>query len=569
MTPYLYELLAIIVVLSLLSAFYFYVADRLGYWWERSLKATIFVIGIILGYSLIYQWGMAMFEGAPKSYIHSVQVVIESLTTAGYGGDSPWVSDFMNLFVVFMNLTGVVLVFMAFPLLVLPMIREAIQTRPPEKVNLENHIIICSNSTRATFLKDELVSKSIPYVIIDVDEDTVIDLNEDGIKALLGNPSDREVLSAANISEARAVIADMEDEMNALITLTARSLNKDVRILSIATNENVVAYHRYAGANQVILPRRILGQSLAEKAIVSISEDLQGVTQLSSQLELTEILVEPNSDIAGKTIKDSGIRERFGVNIIGTWTSGNFEANPKPDQVITEHTILLLAGSHEQLTNFHSKTKSKLPDKDGPVIIAGMGVVGKTIAEIFRERDIEFVVVDLEQKEGVDIVGDITHEDVLKRAGIEDASAIILAVNDDAMAIFTTLIIAKTYPNTEIIARVSDANSINMVYRAGADYVLSLPTVSGRMLFSILEETDEVLSTDTMYEVVRTRAPQLAGQSLEEANIRKKTGCTVVAVEREEQLLTNLKPNFEIEKGDQLIVVGSDETINKFRSYYC
>jgi Trk K+ transport system NAD-binding subunit len=198
-----------------------------------------------------------------------------------------------------------------------------------------------------------------------------------------------------------------------------------------------------------------------------------------------------------------------------------------------------------------------------------MGVVGKTIAEIFRERDIEFVVVDLEEKEGVDIVGDITHEDVLKRAGIEDASAIILAVNDDAMAIFTTLIIAKTYPNTEIIARVSDANSINMVYRAGADYVLSLPTVSGRMLFSILEETDEVLSTDTMYEVVRTRAPQLAGQSLEEANIRKRTGCTVVAVEREEQLLTNLKPNFEIEKGDQLIVVGSDETINKFRSFYC
>jgi Trk K+ transport system NAD-binding subunit len=547
---------------------YIYFFYGLNNWWRKVYRSILIVIGIILFYGLVYQWGMARFEGFEKSYIHSLQVVIESVTTAGYGGDAPWTSDFMNIFVIWMNLTGVVLVFLAFPLFVFPMIREAIQPRPPKSVDLEDHVIICSISKRASILKDELHSKSIPYVIIDLDEEAVLDLHEEGTPVLHGNPSDENVLVAANIKKARALVADMDDENNALICLAGRSLEKNLKILSVATEENMIPYHRYAGATHVILPRRILGKSLAERVMVSITEDLQGVTQLSDDLELTEILIEPNSDIVGKTIEKSKIRERYGVNIIGAWFSGNFVSNPKPDQVITEHTILLLAGSHDNLTEFRAKTVSKIHDIDGPVIVAGLGVVGRTISELFRKRGIDFTVVDKVEKEGVDVVGDITEEEILKEAGIHEASTIILAVNDDRTAIFTTLVLHQLNPGVEIIARVNDVDNTGKVYRAGADYVLSLPTVTGRMLFSMLMEEDEVLSTDTMYEVVRTEAPKLGGSTLRKANIRAETGCTVVALERNGELITELQPDFELDEKDQLIVVGSDETINNFRKKY-
>lgn len=552
----------------LFAGVYTYFFYGLNDWWRKIFRSFLFVAAIIVAYGFIYQWGMAAFEDTSVSYIHSIQVVIESLTTSGYGGDAPWQSDFMNIFVVWMNLTGVALVFLAFPLLVFPMIREAIQPRPPESVDLQDHVIICSISKRASILHEELVSKSIPHVVIDPHEEAVLELIEQGTPAMLGNPSDKDVLLAANIEKARSLVADMDDENNALITLTARSIREDLRILSVATNENVIAYHQYAGATQVILPRRILGQSLAERVIVSLSKDLQGVTQLSDELELTEILIEPKSDIVGKSIQESHIRERYGVNIIGAWFLGNFVANPTPDQVINEHSILLLAGPHDKLTEFRAKTISKVQNTEGRVIIAGQGVVGRTIAALFRENNIKFTVVDLQEKENVDIVGDITDEKILEQAGIQKASKIILAIDDDRTAIFTTLVLRKVNPNIEIIARVSDSENIGKVYQAGADYVLSLSTVSGRMLFSILVDDDEVLSPNTMYEVVRLKAPELEGKTLAEANIRVETGCTVVAVERDNELIAELNPSFTLHKEDQLLVVGSDATINKFRKKY-
>ncbi|MDZ7720423.1 MAG: NAD-binding protein [Balneolaceae bacterium] len=553
---------------AVFAGVYVYFFYGLNDWLRKVYRSVLFVVGLILVYGVVYQWGMAYFEGIEKSYIHSLQVVIESVTTAGYGGDAPWTSGFMNFFVIWMNLTGVIMVFLAFPLFVFPMIREAIQPHPPESIDFEDHVIICSISKRASILQQELQSKSIPYVIVDLDEKAVMDLHENGIPVLLGNPSDEEVLKSANISKARALVADMDDENNALICLASRSLKNELIVLSVATEENMIPYHRYAGASQVILPRRILGKSLAERVIVSITEDLQGVTQLSDELELTEILIEPNSDIVGKTIQQSQIRERYGVNIIGAWFSGNFVSSPKPDKVINEHTILLLAGSHQNLTEFRAKTVSRQHDVEGPVIIAGLGVVGQTISELFRERDIEYIVVDIADKEGVDIVGDITKKETLEKAEIHDASTIILAVNDDRSAIFTTLVLQQINPKAEIIARVNDIDNIGKVYRAGADYVLSLPTVTGRMLFSMLMEDDDILSTDTLYEVVRIEAPKLSGKTLSEANIRAETSCTVVAVERDGELISEMHPNFEIKKDDELIVVGSDETINQFRKKY-
>jgi len=79
---------------------------------------------------------------------------------------------------------------------------------------------------------------------------------------------------------------------------------------------------------------------------------------------------------------------------------------------------------------------------------------------------------------------------------------------------------------------------------------------------TILEE--EVITFDQQVEVIRTEAGALAGQTLQQANVRARTGCTVVAVERDGRTITDLEPAFEIREGDELVVAGTDDGINRF-----
>lgn len=558
--------LPFIIVFILFSA---YVLMKGDYWWKKVLESLFVIITVVLFYALIYQWGMKIYENTDKTYLQSIQVVIESITTAGFGGDAPWQSDEMNMFILIMNLTGVIMVFFALPLFVVPLIREALAPHVPEELELRNHVIICSQSRRASVLRNELSSKSIPYVIIDSDMDTVIDLNEEGINAVFGNPTEEKILQDVSIQEARAIVADVNDEDNSIISLVARNLSEQLQIITVASDEEIVAYHKYAGADEVILPRKILGSSLASKALVSVSKDLQGITKLGEELEIAELLVEEESAFDQLTFDESGLLKSTNPMLVGAWKSGSFIPNPDPGEVITTDTILLLSGSHKRLVEFRKKTVSFDNIQHGKVIIAGYGVVGHTIAEQLKEKEIDYSVIDIEKMSGVDIVGDATKEKVLKSAGIEDAPSIILALDNDSTAIFTTLAVKQLSPNTEIIARSNDALSSGKLYRAGADYVLSLSTVSGRMIFSSLVESDLILSSDTTYEVVRTKARKLTGIHPDIKKIRQKTGATIIAVERKGNLIIDSINEIKVHKTDKIIVVGSDETVNQFRKYYC
>lgn len=100
-------------------------------WQNRIAISLSTVVFIIVFYAVVFMWSMVVFEGRAVTFAQSLQVVVESLTTSGYGGFAPWESSFMNYFVLWMNITGVALVFIAFPVFFLPLLKDAIDKAIP------------------------------------------------------------------------------------------------------------------------------------------------------------------------------------------------------------------------------------------------------------------------------------------------------------------------------------------------------------------------------------------------------------------------------------------------------
>jgi Trk K+ transport system NAD-binding subunit len=288
--------------------------------------------------------------------------------------------------------------------------------------------------------------------------------------------------------------------------------------------------------------------------------------ELGEGFDVVELPVQAGSELADVRVAESDIRERTGANIVGAWFRGEFVSPPSPDAYIDEQTILLVAGHEEQLERVKELTLSEQRRRrPGHVIVAGYGMVGATVRRAIEDADqpIDTVSLDREDREGVDIVGDVTDVEALERADIDSAGTVILALPDDTATVFATLVVRDCAPDVEIVARAETTESVRKLYRAGADYVLSLSVVSGRMLAATILQED-VISFGQGIEVIRTGGGALAGRTLRGADVRARTGCTVVAVERDGEFIADLDPDFTIREGDELIVAGTDDDVSAF-----
>lgn len=534
---------------------------------RRLVLAVIGGIGMILVYAYIYRWAKGVFIGTDLSFIQAIQVVIEVLTTAGFGGDTDvWrESDALALLVILMNLSGVLLVFLAVPLFVVPLFRQAFEDRPPTSSPLTDHVIICGYSIQDEVLRAELEAVDVPYLYIDPDPELVIELNERRIDAIVGDPEDVDTLEKANAGAARALVTDIDDETNPTVLLSAKRIDPSLRTVSVIRDYQVETYHRYAGADDVVVARQLLGKSLGMRASVSYAEKFRDTIEVESDLQITELLVERGSDLVGQTLREATILDRMEITVMGAWFGGKFVVSPDPDTMIEENTILLVAGEPDDFKPMKARSIPHDEHQSSRVVVCGYGTVGWSVKQTLRGEGMEVDIVDLESKEGVDIVGNVTDTETLKEADISDARAVVLSLNEDTPAIYATLMINQLAPGIEIIARADDPDSVWKLYSAGADFVLSLPTLTGEILASLLIEEAEILTPDTNFEFIRTKVGAFVGRSLGELDLRARTGCTVVAIERDDELLTDIGAEFVIEEGDVLIVAGSEESRRRFQ----
>ncbi|QLH75957.1 TrkA family potassium uptake protein [Halosimplex rubrum] len=540
-------------------------------WQRRSVVYTGVLALSMYAFTVVYQYGMAAFEGDPKTFLEALQFVVETFTTTGYGSQAGWDSAAMLVLVIVMDVTGTVMIFLALPVVAFPAFEEALSTTVPTAVENghEDHVIVATYTPRVETLIGELDSRGVDWVIVEPDRDRATDLYEDGYDVIHNDPDSADGLRAANFTDARALVADVSDQVDASIVLTAKEIDESVRVVSVVEEPDRSRYHELAGADAVLSPRPLLGESLARKITASVSTDLGSTVEVGEDFDIAELPVHRGADVAGRTLAESGLRERAGVNVIGAWFDGEFESPPEPDSVIEPGTVLLMTGRDDRLEALADRTRSEVRrHTSGETIVVGYGEVGRTVTDVLDDAGLPYTVVDRDEAPGVDVVGDATDPEVLERAGLASARSVILAIPDDTAAEFATLVVRDESRRVEIVARAEEAEAVQKMYRAGADYVLALGTVTGRMVASAVLEDEDVISLDTQVEVVRTRASGLVGTSLGDADVRARTGVTVVAVERDGDVVTDLGPDFRVREGDELVVAGPDEATNRFTEVF-
>jgi Trk K+ transport system NAD-binding subunit len=222
--------------------------------------------------------------------------------------------------------------------------------------------------------------------------------------------------------------------------------------------------------------------------------------------------------------------------------------------------------------------------EDGHLIILGCGDVGKYVVQTFQQSGLKFIAIDSNPKAFDNanyeyLVGNANYEDVLKHAGVETASTIIVALNADTEVIFATLMSRGLNPKSTILARANSYRSIDKIYKAGADYVAALSIVAGQMLAKMtsrcLAMSCKQMDKDIMlYEGIDiekhtvTNEPDLVKRTVAEIGLRERFGCTLIGIEREGKIITEILPSSIILKNDVIAVVGAKQEIGLFKEKY-
>ena len=219
---------------------------------------------------------------------------------------------------------------------------------------LRNHYIICGYGRIGHLICREFQSRPTPFLVVEKNPHQVERLEREGHMYVEGDATDDETLQAAGIEHAKGLItAVTSDTDNVYITLTARGLNPKLFILARAGEEGAEKKLMRAGASKVISPYTIganrIAQAILRPSVVDFIELATASEHLELQIE--EICIAADSELAGKTLVDSGIRQRMGIIIVGIKASdGKMTFNPPSDKTIEPDSVLIILGERPAIS---------------------------------------------------------------------------------------------------------------------------------------------------------------------------------------------------------------------------
>jgi len=220
---------------------------------------------------------------------------------------------------------------------------------------LKDHVILIGLGKHGSEALKNLKQNNREVVVVEKDPARLEPYHDELDYFLEGDATDDQVLLDAGIKNAAVVISTLPDDAdNLFIILSARQLNPNIKIITLATNENTERKLKLAGADHVVMPYRIGGEYLA--SLVTAPELINFLRILSVENPVHDHLIEKIDvtelppEYRNKTIADLQLRRKTGVTVIGFITpDGQYIINPSPDTVLTEGASIIVLGQPSQI----------------------------------------------------------------------------------------------------------------------------------------------------------------------------------------------------------------------------
>lgn len=562
----------------LVSQFSYFISDPQA---RRNLGALrtylYFLLGIIVLYSVLFHVLMEVFEEQDHSWLTGLYWTLTVMSTLGFG-DITFHSDVGRLFSLIVLASGVVLLLIMLPFAFIrffyaPWLEAQIKAKAPRRLasDVANHVIICRQDSITNGFVRKLKVNNIPYCILEPDTLAATQMREDGLSVVAGEVDDPATYEAVNIRAARMLLANADDPINTNILLTVRSLNTSLPIIAIAEEEDSLDIFSLSGATFPLPLKMRLGEHLATR--VSAGTGTAHEVGRFKDLVIVEFLVH-DTRLSGMTLRETGIRDKTGMNVVGIWESGRLHP-VHPDHPLEDTSVPVAIGTAEQVDRLNVLLGDS-GNKRHEVLVIGGGKVGRSAAAALKRRGVIVRLLDRDEslKEELEpycdrlIIGNASDRLTLERAGINEVSAVALTTNDDAQNIHLAVYCRRLVPQLSIVSRVTRERNIEAIYRAGADFVLSYASLGCEFITAYLLGREPVMVGEGAEFFSVKVSSSLAGKTLAESGIGAQTGLVVIAIEENGETVTNPSAQTPLQSTAQLIMLGTNEQRERFNELF-
>jgi len=290
------------------------------------------------------------------SPLDALYQTVTTLATVGFREIEPMDTPVRKIYTMVLILVGVGTVLTTFTVVVEALIEGSLRDifgrrRMDRKIaGMSGHVVICGWGRVGQAIARYVAAAGQPLVVVDTDAERLRDI---GHPTIVGDATDDAVLQAAGIEHAASLVAAIDtDAENLFVALSGRSLRPDLFIVARARTASSEEKLRRAGANRVVNPQAIGGERMAAFLLQPHVAEFVDVVMHDGSLEfrLEEVPVPDGSPLAGRTIRETHIRDTTGALVLALRErDGRFHTNPDPATEVRAGQILIVVGTAEQL----------------------------------------------------------------------------------------------------------------------------------------------------------------------------------------------------------------------------